>query len=206
MPIFALPFADNWIIFSRFFKWSLNVIRKTAKRRSKYFAPQNEHPARCCDHPGCREKGEYRAPKDRKLKEYYWFCLKHVQEYNAKWNYYDGEDVEEEERKAQRRRFRFGSKVKYNFGFDINGNFEFFDDYSPDYSVINEARFTKDERACLEIMELDINEVTVDNLKKQYKKMVKKYHPDVNPDNKEAEEKFKILSTAYKSLLNKLGC
>lgn len=182
-------------------------MKKTTKRRSKYFAPQNEHAAHCCDHPGCQEKGEYRAPKDRSLKDYYWFCLKHVQEYNAKWNYYDGIDSEEEERREQkRRRFRFGAKVKYNFGFDINGNFEFFDDYSPDYSIINEARFSKDERACLEIMELDINEVTVESLKKQYKKMVKKYHPDVNPDNKEAEEKFKILSTAYKSLLAKLGC
>ena len=179
---------------------------KGRKRQSKYFAPQNEHQAHCCDHPGCKEAGEYRAPKDRSLKSYYWFCLKHVQEYNAKWNYYDGLDPEEEEKQnARRRRFRFGSKVKYNFGFDINGNFEFFDDYSPDYSIINEARFSKDERTCLEIMELNIEDLSVESLKKQYKKMVKKYHPDVNPGNTEAEEKFKILSTAYKSLLTKLG-
>ena len=181
-------------------------MRKATKRCSKYFAPQNEHQARCCDHPGCSEPGEYRAPKDRSLKEYYWFCLKHVQEYNAQWNYYEGLDAEEEEKQEQRRRrFRFGARVKYNFGFDINGNFEFFDDYSPDYSVINEARFTKDERVCLEIMELDIEELSIDSLKRQYKKMVKKYHPDVNPGNKDAEEKFKVLSTAYKSLLSKLG-
>ena len=179
---------------------------KGRKRQSKYFAPQNERQPHCCDHPGCKEAGEYRAPKDRTLKSYYWFCLKHVQEYNAKWNYYDGMDPEDEEKQnARRRRFRFGSKVKYNFGFDINGNFEFFDDYSPDYSIINEARFSKDERTCLEIMELNIEDLSIESLKKQYKKMVKKYHPDVNPGNKDAEEKFKILSTAYKSLLTKLG-
>ena len=71
---------------------------KRRKRQSKYFAPQNEHQAHCCDHPGCKEAGEYRAPKDRSLKSYYWFCLKHVQEYNAKWNYYEGLDPEEEEK------------------------------------------------------------------------------------------------------------
>ena len=58
------------------------------KRTKKYYAPQNENVVHKCDFPGCAEKGEYRAPKDRKLKDYYWFCLKHVQEYNSKWNYY----------------------------------------------------------------------------------------------------------------------
>ena len=30
-----------------------------------------------------------------------------------------------------------------------------------------------------------------DEIKRAYKKMARKYHPDLNPDNKEAEEKFK---------------
>ena len=180
------------------------MIRKS-KRRSKYFAPQNEHQAHRCDHKGCNEAGEYRAPKDRTLKEYYWFCLKHVQEYNSKWNYYDGIDYEEDEEiKERKRRFRFGSRVKYNFGFDINGNFEFFDEYSPDYSVIREARFSREELQCLKILELSVEEVDIASLKKQYKKMVKKYHPDLNPNDPKAEENFKIISTAYKSLLMKL--
>ncbi len=180
---------------------------KRTKRRSKYFAPQNENIAHKCDHPGCQEAGEFRAPKDRSLKDYYWFCLKHVQEYNAKWNYYDGleDDIDEEQEKIRRRRFRFNSKIKYNFGFDINGNFEFFDDYRPDFSVINEARFTKEEREALKIMELEVDFVDVESLKKHYKKAVKKYHPDINKEDSEAEEKFKLLSTAYKSLLNKLS-
>ncbi len=37
-------------------------------------------------------------------------------------------------------------------------------------------------------------------IKKAYRKMAKKYHPDANPDNKEAEAKFKEVSEAYEVL------
>lgn len=41
---------------------------------------------------------------------------------------------------------------------------------------------------------------TADEIKKAYRKLVKKYHPDVNPDNKVAEESFKEVSSAYEVL------
>jgi curved DNA-binding protein len=36
-----------------------------------------------------------------------------------------------------------------------------------------------------------------EDIKKQYRKLARKFHPDVNPNNKEAEEKFKDISEAY---------
>ena len=34
-------------------------------------------------------------------------------------------------------------------------------------------------------------------LKKAYRKLAKKYHPDINPGDKEAEKKFKEATEAY---------
>ena len=39
-----------------------------------------------------------------------------------------------------------------------------------------------------------------DDIKKAYRKMAMKYHPDRNPDSKEAEEKFKEIKEAYEIL------
>lgn len=41
-----------------------------------------------------------------------------------------------------------------------------------------------------------------DEIKHAYRELAKKYHPDVNPDKKDAEEKFKELSEAYEVLVD----
>src|ERR1051326_3315742 len=39
-----------------------------------------------------------------------------------------------------------------------------------------------------------------DEIKKTYRKLARKYHPDLNPNNKQAEEKFKEIQEAYEVL------
>src|SRR3989441_3892770 len=41
-----------------------------------------------------------------------------------------------------------------------------------------------------------------DEIKKAYRKLARQYHPDVNPNNKVSEEKFKEISEAYEVLSN----
>lgn len=46
------------------------------------------------------------------------------------------------------------------------------------------------------ILEVEKN-ASLEEIKNSYKRLAKKYHPDKNPQNKEAEERFKEISEAY---------
>lgn len=47
-------------------------------------------------------------------------------------------------------------------------------------------------------LELDsLGNVTQEEIKKAYRRLSKKYHPDANPGNREAENKFRKISEAY---------
>ncbi len=43
-------------------------------------------------------------------------------------------------------------------------------------------------------------DASVDDIRKSYRKLARKHHPDVNPGNKAAEDKFKAISSAYEVL------
>src|SRR6202012_5610165 len=55
------------------------------------------------------------------------------------------------------------------------------------------------KRDYYEILEVE-RTVETETIKKSYRKLAIKYHPDKNPGDKAAEEKFKELSEAYEAL------
>lgn len=50
------------------------------------------------------------------------------------------------------------------------------------------------------ILGFETNKVNIDEIKNAYREMAKKYHPDVNGNNSKAEERFKDIGEAYKTL------
>ena len=56
-----------------------------------------------------------------------------------------------------------------------------------------------DKRDYYEVLGIQKN-ASEDEMKKAYRQMAKKYHPDLHPDDKESEEKFKEVNEAYEVL------
>ncbi len=49
------------------------------------------------------------------------------------------------------------------------------------------------------ILEVDKN-ASQDEIKRSFRRLAKKYHPDLHPNDKEAQEKFKEINEAYEVL------
>ena len=169
-----------------------------------------------CDYEKCNELGRHKAPRSRSnLNSYYFFCLKHVREYNKSWDFYKGLSVEEIELSLRKDIVwdRPSWPLKGNPNKIIDQLKDFF---NKDYSLFEKDRdfqnflknkivdvnLTSEEHKSLEILDLSMP-ISVDRIKKKYKKLVKIFHPDVNDNNKEAEKKFKEINEAYKILLKK---
>ena len=170
---------------------------------------------RTCEWPGCREQAEYRAPRSRQeLKDYRWFCLEHVREYNVSWNYCKGMD--EDEIEAQVRQDSIGWRPTWPLGarsagfrFDrakFGEEFDLFDGDGEDGSASNGVRqwpAGSAEEKAMHVLELE-PPVTAAEVKARYKELVKIYHPDVNGGDKESEERFKIINQAYETIIHSL--
>ena len=168
---------------------------------------------RPCDWPGCHDgEGQHRAPRTRdNQNSFYWFCLEHIRQYNAKWNYYSGMSDNEVEHDVRydtvwhrpswrmdggiRGRFSPAAKLKDPYGF--------FEEKEPDTENVDESQLGLGAVETQALVVLDLRPpVTIDTIKARYKELVKRHHPDANGGDKRAEEKFKLISHAYQTIMN----
>ncbi len=163
------------------------------------------HSYRRCAADGCLQEGSYPAPKSRsELRDYLWFCLEHVREYNKSWNYYEGLQgaaLEAEIRRAttwERPSWKFATgKPSENSFEDPLGLFDF-ENRTVDLAA---RQIPPEERRAWRILQL--SPITdIDIVKKQYKRLVKQNHPDKNGGDAAAEERLKDINLAY-SLIRK---
>ncbi len=169
-------------------------------------------PQRACECPGCVAAGDYPAPKGRdRLREYYWFCLDHVREYNRAWDYYAGMSIAEIESEMrsdttwQRPSWPLGSwrldqqlrervYAEQGFAFGRSGGESGGGDglggpHGP-------AGPPSPEEEALRVLNLN-RASSFAEIKARYRELAKANHPDANGGDKTAEERLKCINLAY---------
>jgi len=160
---------------------------------------------RQCDWQGCEAEGAHPAPRSRaRLMERYWFCKEHAREYNRAWNYFAGMSAAEIE--LERRKDTIWQRPTWPFS---RGN-------GPAAAAgraggtaaetrPNWGRRPATAAECHAASTLGlVTPYTKTSLKACYRSRAKAAHPDLNPDDPHAEERFKQLREAYMTLLRPL--
>jgi DnaJ-domain-containing protein 1 len=172
---------------------------------------------RRCEAEGCAEAGEFRAPRSRdQLNEYRWFCLDHVRAYNKQWDFYAGmaaDEIEAHIRRDttwQRPTWPLGGGASTRLRDDIrvhdplgvfSGGLGGEEDRTEGFRRRRPA--TPEEKAAA-VLDLTLP-VSLAEVKKQYKQLVKRHHPDANGGDKDAEERLKSINEAYATLRSSLA-
>ncbi|NCC21482.1 MAG: J domain-containing protein [Alphaproteobacteria bacterium] len=161
--------------------------------------------------PGCTAAAEHKAPRDRNLSEYYYFCFEHVQAYNKAWDYFSGMTPKEVEEFMLRSIHGDRPTWKYGVGGDINRILKdrawqayHCTEDAPPRSADEEKRrhySTTIDRASPEFEAMAVMglepPLTLQLIKQKYKELVKVHHPDRNPGDKHSEELLKKINMAY---------
>ncbi len=185
--------------------------------------PDAEALPRPCDRPGCASAGEFRAPRSRAaLNDYLWFCLPHVREYNAAWDFYKGMGPQEIE--SHLRSDAAWQRPTWPLG-RLGGN-QHFDPESlrdplgmlretPLHAAAARRRAEADAarraaeappelRAALEVLGLGWP-LDAPALRARYKELAKRYHPDANGGDRATEDRLKDVNRAYSLLRTRIG-
>jgi len=176
---------------------------------------------RVCEYPGCTKPGEFRAPGYRANGfdgpgEYRWFCLEHVREFNAGYNWFEGMSAEEVlDAQSPVSGWRtespsFGPRA----GVDGMPRWNDFDDPLDAISarangIKSRAQregemqmsglFSKEEAEALDVMGLG-SDTNKQRLRRRYSELVRRYHPDRNGGDRSYETRLSKVVDAYQLL------
>jgi DnaJ domain len=165
-----------------------------------------ETSTRACDHPGCEEAGQYRAPKSPDhLDEYFWFCKDHVREYNLKWNFFQGSSEDDFQKFLDKDRvwgretkpFKRDAEDRAWARLGVADPMEILGDnatQNPGRSMGRKLPPT--ERKALDILEAKDSWTKVE-IRKQYKSLVKDLHPDMNGGDRSDEDRLQEVVWAW---------
>ncbi len=178
---------------------------------------------RGCDWPECDEKGEFRAPGQRRPGfdgpgDYRWFCLDHVRAFNQGYDYFAGMSADEIWR-AQSPIHGWERESRAftgNAGFGAAPRWADFSDPLDAIGAHIRARanaqahtaaglrqdgriVSAEERQALEVLELPLD-ADRRALRLRYAELVHRYHPDRNGGDRSFETRLQEVVAAYQAL------
>jgi DnaJ domain len=181
------------------------------RMKKKLKKTEVEHTGHPCSVKGCHEPGDYKAPKSRYTAgEYRYLCLDHIREFNRAWDYFDGWGREQIEAfmhsvvHGHRPTWKIGNQPLFTSDSLRDSFYRMLGEKPPEGARKPESRAKRKEREALSVLNLEPG-ATLSTVKAQYKKLVKKYHPDVNKGDKASEETFKHITAAYTHLSKSYG-
>ena len=170
-----------------------------------------------CDHPGCTEPGEFRAPADAGRRpdfdgpgDWRWLCLDHVRAFNLGYNYFTGMSADE----IDAAQTPYGGWDRETRAFAANGSpqprwADFVDPldaigarfrHAPDSAGRKDGRVLSDgDRKALRVLGLGAD-ADRRALRQRYLDLVRRYHPDKNGGDRSHEQALLAVIEAYASL------
>ncbi|WP_370227962.1 J domain-containing protein [Cognatishimia sp.] len=188
------------------FDMSVSSAKKKNPRGRRGMSGASETSKRACEHPGCNEPGQYRAPKAPDvLDEYRWFCKEHVREYNAKWSFFEGKT--EAEMNAQNSKDKVWERETKRIDDPETRAWARLGIEDPHQVLGGNAtqnpgrksagrRLPPTERRALELLEAEDSWSKAD-IRKAYKKLIKVLHPDMNGGDRSQEEQLQEVVWAW---------
>jgi hypothetical protein len=186
--------------------------------RPHKFHGRYETDERECDAPGCAEPGEFRAPGSRGPSfdgpgDWRWFCLEHVREFNAEYDWFEGMTADEIlAAQSPITGWRPETRVyRADAGVDGVPRWADFDDPLEAIGARAadirrraagrqaSARFTAREHDALQVMGLG-PQTDRHALRKRYSALVRRYHPDRNGGDRSHEAVLQRVVEAYQLL------
>jgi hypothetical protein len=174
-----------------------------------------------CQWQGCKNAGRHRAPRGRGHEgKYYHFCLDHVRQYNATYNYFVGMsdaqvcEFQKDAVTGHRPTWAMGAagtepgrgrgRARRHDAFgpeEVDDPHEFLgdDDRRPRNGERERRGVRNVERRSLEALDLP-STATRASIKSRFKELVKRHHPDANGGDTRSEDKLRELIQAYNYL------
>lgn len=193
------------------FDISVTSDKKKRTRGKRGMSGAFETSTRACEHPGCEESGQYRAPKSPDiLDDFFWFCKDHVRAYNLKWNFFNGATEDEVSDQMDKDRvweretkpFKKGDEARAwsRLGIDdphqvLGANAT----QNPGKSITGTRKLPSTDRKAVDILEAK-DHWTKSEIRKQYKSLIKVLHPDMNGGNRAHEEQLQEAVWAWEHI------